>query len=105
MCIVDKTKDLVWIKVLCCRQQNPLQASIRKTVLTKGYSLIDSLQEGHTGLAVTHRNSGAKDSTARGNEESELKRVVLKVCSQTSRISITWAFGRDENSQASPQTH
>lgn len=66
--------------------------------------MIDSLREGHTGLAVTHRNSGAKESTARRNEESELKRVVLKVCSQTSGISINWAFGRDANSQASPQT-
>lgn len=67
--------------------------------------MIDSLREGHTGLAVTHRNSGAKDSAARRNEESELKRVVLEVCSQTSRLSITWALGRNANSQASPQTH
>lgn len=63
--------------------------------------MIDSLQEGHTGLAVTHRNSGAKVSTARRNEDSELKRVVLKPL----RISINWAFGRDANSQASPQPH
>lgn len=40
MYIVDKTKNLVWIKVFCCRQPNPLQATMKKTVLTKGYSTV-----------------------------------------------------------------
>lgn len=67
--------------------------------------MIDSVQEGHTGLEVTRKNGAAKDSAARRNEEPDLERVVLKVCSQTSSIHITWAFGRNANSQASPQTH
>lgn len=62
------------------------------------------LHESHTGLEIIHRNNAVIDSAAGRNEESGLKRVVLKVCSQPSSIRITWAFSRNGNSLASPQT-
>lgn len=98
--LVDKTRDLIWIQVLSCRQQSLLKLDYAERGLPKGVNDSPNLLEGHTGLEIVHR-----PNVSRRNEKSALKRVLLKVCSQTSGINITWTFGRNENSQTSSKAH
>ena len=98
--LVGKTKDLIWIRVLSCRQQSLLKLGYAERSLPKGVNESPNLLKGHTGLEIVHR-----PNISRRNEESALKRVLLKVCSQTSGINITWTFGSNENSQTSSKTH
>ena len=98
--LVGKTKDLIWIRVLSRRQQSLLKLGYAERSLPKGVNESPNLLEGHTGLEIVHR-----PNISRRNEESALKRVLLKVCSQTSGINITGTFGSNENSQTSSKTH
>lgn len=88
------------IRVLSRRQQSLLNLGYAERGLPKGVNESPNLLEGHTGLEIVHR-----PNISRRNEESALKRVLLKVCSQTSGINITWTFGSNENSQTSSKTH
>lgn len=98
--VVGKTKDLIQIRSSQLQATESTEAGLHRKGLPKGVNDSPNLLEGHTGLEIVHR-----PNISRRNEESALKRMLLKVCCQTSGINITWTFGRNENSQTSSKTH